>query len=163
MPVSLEAVGDEPQEGPQDEGALDAQEEIPDDAPQATEPPEVDTPLTEIPEESVQEPATPAPKRRGRPPKAQVQDPVTPVPKRRGRPPKAQQAPVAKAVAKRVAKRVAPPPPSDSESSDSSSDSPSASLQRDDIETMLLSYLVQRKNTQIDKRRQMWTRLAGLS
>ena len=164
MPVSLEAVAGEPQDGPLDEGALEAQEDIPDDAPRATEPPEVDTPLTEIPEESVQEPATPAPKRRGRPPKAQVQDPVTPVPKRRGRPPKAQaQAPVAKAVAKRVAKRVAPPPPSDSESSDSSSDSPSASLQRDDIETMLLSYLVQRKNTQMDKRRQMWTQLAGLS
>ena len=146
MPVSLEAVAGEPQDGPPDEGALEAQEDIPDDAPQATEPPEVDTPLTEIPEESGQEPATPAPKRRGRPPKAPVQEPVTPVPKRRGRPPKAQtQAPVAKAVAKRVAKRVAPPPPSDSESSDSSSDSPSASLHRDDIETMLLSYLVQRK------------------
>ena len=155
MPVSLEAVGDEPQDGPPDE----AQEEIPDDAPQTTE--EVDTPLTEIPamgdgEESVQEPATPAPKRRGRPPK-EAQEPVTP--KRRGRPPKA---PVAKAkpAAKRVPKRVAPPPPLDSDS-DSSSDSPT--LHRDDIETMLLSYLVQRKNTQIDKRRQMWTRLAGLS
>ena len=172
MPVSLEVVGDEPQDGPPD--APEAQEEIPDDAPQATEPPEVDTPLTEIPatsmgtmdgEESVQEPATPAPKRRGRPPKeAQVQEPVTPAPKRRGRPPKAQ-APVAKAkpAAKRVAKRVAPPPPLDSESSDSSSDSPTASLHRDDIETMLLSYLVQRKNTQMDKRRQMWTQLAGLS
>ena len=160
MPVSLEAVGDEPQDGPPD--APEAQEEIPDDAPQATEAPEVNTP--EIPsiatgEESVQE--TPAPKRRGRPPK-EVQEPVTP--KRRGRPPKAQ-APVAKAkpAAKRVAKRVAPPPPLDSESSDSSSDSPTASLHRDDIETMLLSYLVQRKNTQMDKRRQMWTQLAGLS
>ena len=163
MPVSLEAVGDEPQDGPPD--APEAQEEIPDDAPQATEPPEVDTP--EIPsmgtgEELVQE--TPAPKRRGRPPK-EVQEPVTP--KRRGRPPKATvaKAPVAKAkpAAKRVAKRVAPPPPLDSESSDSSSDSPSASFHRDDIETMLLSYLVQRKNTQMDKRRQMWTQLAGLS
>ena len=164
MPVSLEVVASEPQDGPPDEGALEAQEEIRDEAPQATEPPEVDTP--EIPsiatgEESVQEPATPAPKRRGRPPK-EVQEPVTP--KRRGRPPKAQ-APVAKAkpAAKRVAKRVAPPPPLDSESSDNSSDSPTASLHRDDIETMLLSYLVQRKNTQMDKRRQMWTQLAGLS
>ena len=164
MPVSLEAVASEPQDEPQDEGALEAQEDIPDDAPQATGPPEVCPPLTEIPEESVQEPATPAPKRRGRPPKAQVQDPVTPMPKRDGRPPKAQtQAPVAKAVAKRVAKRVAPPPPSDSESSDNSSDSPTAYLHRDDLETMMLNYLVQRKNTQIDKRRQMWTRLAGLS
>ena len=158
MPVTLEAVAGEPQDGPLDEGALEAQEDIPDDAPQATEPPEVNTP--EIPsiatgEESVQE--TPAPKRRGRPPK-EVQEPVTP--KRRGRPPKA---PVAKAkpAAKRVATRVAPPP--DSESSDSSSDSPSASFHQDDIETMLLSYLVQRKNTQMDKRRQMWTQLAGLS
>ena len=161
MPVSLEAVAGEPQDEPQDEGALEAQEVIEEETTQATEPPEVDTPLTEIPEESVQEPATPAPKRRGRPPK-EVQEPVAP--KRRGRPPKAQ-APVAKAkpAAKRVAKRVAPPPPLDSESSDSSSDSPTASLQRDDIETMLLSYLVQRKNTQMDKRRQMWTQLAGLS
>ena len=164
MPVSLEAVGDEPQDGPPDgpPDAPEAQEEIPDDAPQATEAPEVNTP--EIPsiatgEESVQE--TPAPKRRGRPPK-EVQEPVTP--KRRGRPPKAPaaKAPAAKApAAKRVATRVAPPP--DSESSDSSSDSPSASFHRDDIETMLLSYLVQRKNTQMDKRRQMWTQLAGLS
>ena len=62
MPVSLDAVGDEPQDGPPDEGALEAQEEIGDDAPQAAEPPEVDTPLTEIPEDSMQEPATPAPK-----------------------------------------------------------------------------------------------------
>ena len=147
MPVSLEAVGDEPQNGPLDEGALEAQEEIPDVAPQATEPPEVDMPLTDIPEDSMQEPATPAPKRRGRPPK-EVQDPMTPAPKRRGRPPKAQ-APVAKAAAKRVPKRVAPPPPSDSESSDSSSDSPSAYLHRDDLETMMLSYLVQRKNQQM--------------
>ena len=68
MPVSLEAVAGELQGGPPDEGALKAQEEIPDEAPQATEPPEVDTPLTEIPEESVQEPVMPAPKRRGRPP-----------------------------------------------------------------------------------------------
>ena len=165
MPVSLEAVAGEPQDGPQDEGALEAQEEIPDVAPQATEPPEVDTPLTEIPEESVQEPATPAPKRRGRPPKeAQVQEPMTPAPKRRGRPPKAQaQAPVAKAkpVAKRVPKRLPPPPPSDNET-DSSPDSPTASLHRDDLETMMLSYLVQRKNQQMDKRRQLWTQLAGL-
>ena len=73
MPVSLEAVGDEPQDGPLDEGALEAQEEIEDDAPQATEPPEVDTPVTEIPKELLQEPVTPAPKRRGRPPKAHVQ------------------------------------------------------------------------------------------
>ena len=184
MPVSLEAVAGEPQDGPPDEGALEAQEEIEDEAPQATEPPEVDTPVTEIPEELLQEPVTPAPKRRGRPPKAQVQEPMTPAPKRRGRPPKAQvqepvtpapkrrgrppkaqaQAPVAKAkpVAKRVPKRLPPPPPSDSET-DSSPDSPTASLHRDDIETMMLSYLVQRKNQQMDKRRQMWTRLAGLS
>ena len=184
MPVTLEAVGDELQYGSLDEGALavhgfhgsgEAQEENEEEAPQATEPPEVDTPLTEIPatsmgsmdgEDSVQEPATPAPKRRGRPPKeAPVQEPATPAPKRRGRPPKTQaQVPVPKAkpIAKRVPKRVAPPPPSDSES-DSSSDSPTASLHRDDIETMMLSYLVQRKHQQIDKRRQMWTRLAGLS
>ena len=146
MPDTLEAVAGEPQDGPLDEGALEAQEEIEEEAPQATEPPEVDTPLTGIPEELVQEPVTPAPKRRGRPPKAQVQEPVTPAPKRRGRPPKAK-APVPKAkapVAKRVPKRLPPPPPSDSET-DSSPDSPTASLHRDDIETMMLSYLVQRK------------------
>ena len=145
MPVSLEAVGDEPQDGPPDE----AQEEIPDDAPQATEPPLTGIPATSMGtmdgEELVQEPATPAPKRRGRPPKTQAQVPV----------------PKAKPIAKRVPKRVAPPPPSDSES-DSSSDSPTASLHRDDIETMMLSYLVQRKNQQMDKRRQMWTQLAGV-
>ena len=134
MPVTLEAVAGEPQDGPPDEGALEAQEEIQDEAPQATEPPEVDTPLTEIAEELVQEPVTPAPKRRGRPPKAKVQT----------------QAPVAKAkpAAKQVPKRIPPPPPSDSET-DSSPDSPTASLHRDDIETMMLSYLVQRKTSKL--------------
>ena len=148
MPVTLEAVAGEPQDGPPDEGALEAQEEIQDEAPQATEPPEVDTPLTEIAEELVQEPVTPAPKRRGRPPKAKVQT----------------QAPVAKAkpAAKRIPKRLPPPPPSDSES-DNSFESPTASLHRDDLETMMLSYLVQRNNQQMDKRRQTWTQLAGLS
>ena len=148
MPVSLEDVAGEPQGGPPDEGTLEAQEEIQDEAPQATEPPEVDTPLTEIPEELVQEPATPAPKRRGRPPKAQAQA-QTPVAK-------------AKPTAKRAPKRLPPPPPSDNES-DSSSDSQTASLHRDDVETMMLSYLVHRKNQQMDKRRHMWTQLAGLN
>ena len=36
-------------------------------------------------------------------------------------------------------------------------------MNRDDMETMLLSYLVQRKNQQADKRRAMWNQLAGLS
>ena len=89
----------------------------------------------------------PAPKRRGRPPKADAE-------KAKARP---------KAATKR-APRAPPPPPPDYgklESSDSSS-SDDEPLSRDDMETMLLSYLVQRKNQQIDKRRQMWTRLAGL-
>ena len=150
MPVSLETIESEPQGGPPDEGTLEAQEEIPDEAPQATEPPEVDTPLTEIPEELVQEPVTPAPKRRGRPPKVKTQPQAEPpVPK-------------AKPVAKKAPKRLPPPPPSDSDS-ESSSDSPTASLHRDDLETMMIGYLVQRKNQQMDKRRQMWTQLAGLN
>ena len=134
MPVSLETVENERQDGPQDEG-LELQEEIP-EAPEATEPPNIDTPPTEIPEE----PATPAPKRRGRPPKAKTQSQAEPpVPK-------------AKPAAKRAPKRLPPPPPSDADS-ESSSDSPTASLHRDDLETMMLGYLVQRKNQQMDNRR----------
>ena len=66
---------------------------------------------------------------------------------------------VAKAVAKRAPKRLPPPPDSDSESSESSEEE----LNRDDMETMHLSYLVQRKNQQMQKRRSMWAQLAGLS
>ena len=104
-------------------------------------------PLAEPPEELVQEPVTPAPKRRGSPPKAKAQA-QTPVAK-------------AKPAAKRAPKRLPPPPPSDSDSDSDSSDS--QSLNRDDMETMLLSYLAQRKTQQMDKRRHLWTQLAGLS
>ena len=108
-------------------------------------------------QELLEEPSAPEPTA----PEPPAPEPPAPAPKRRGRPPKAQTQtqPVAKAkpAAKRAPRR--PPPPSDSSSSDDSDES----LNRDDMETMLLSYLVQRKNQQADKRRAMWSQLAGLS
>ena len=74
MPVTLESVGDPPDEPPDEtqfETQFETQNETQDEAPQAAEPPEVDTSLTEPPEEP--EPVTPAPRRRGRPPKAKAQ------------------------------------------------------------------------------------------
>ena len=78
--------------------------------------------------------------------------PETVQPKKRGRP---------KAVAKEKAKKPVPKkavimkPPSESSDDDA--------LNHDDMETLLLDYLVKRKTSQQNARRQMWSQLAGLS
>ena len=95
------------------------------------------------------------------------QEPVQP-PKRRGRPKAAPKAaapkavepktPKAKAAAPKRAVRMKPTGPTMS-----SSDSDDEVLTRDDMETLLLDYLVKRKTSQQNARRTMWAQLAGLS
>ena len=96
-----------------------------------------------------QEEAPPAPQEEEPPEEApQV---IAPAPKKRGRPRKDPAAPKKAAV-----KIKAPPPPVTPESSDSEP------IDRDDMETLLLDYLIKRKQTQQDARRTMWATLAGL-
>ena len=91
-------------------------------------------------EQTVVEPITPAPKKRGRPRK----DPATP----------AAPKPRAKAVPKRAATAPVPaPPPSSSDEEEPMSQ---------DIETEILNYLVNRKSEQQARRRALWSQLAGL-
>ena len=86
--------------------------------------------------------------------------PILPEPKKRGRPrkevPKEPKTPKA---APKKAVRIKPPSPVKNESS-SEEETP---LTRDDMETLLLDYLVKRKQSQQNARRTMWTQLAGLS
>ena len=85
---------------------------------------------------------------------------IPPEPKKRGRPRKEQNAPqepkTPKAAPKRAV-RMKPPSPT------SSSEEEETPLTRDDMETLLLDYLVKRKQSQQHARRQMWSQLAGLS
>ena len=91
-------------------------------------------PIPEQVQEQTQEPEQPA---------------QTPQPKRRGRP-KKQEEPKAPKKAVRISK----PPVS------SSDEEP---INRDDMETMLMNYLLQRKQAQQNARRTMWAQMAGLS
>ena len=80
-----------------------------------------------------------------------------PVQKKRGRP-KAAAKQVAKAAAPKRAVRMNPPSPASS-----ASDDDETPLNRDDMETLLLDYLVKRKQNQQSARRLVWSQLAGLS
>ena len=91
--------------------------------------------------ESESKPILPEPKRRGRPKKEVPKEPKTP-----------------KAAPKKAV-RIKPPSPVVNESS-SEEETP---LTRDDMETLLLDYLVKRKQSQQQARRTMWSQLAGLS
>ena len=90
-----------------------------------------------------------------------AEEPVQP-PKKRGRPKAAApqaakpKAAAPKAAAPKKAVRMKPPTPISS----SDDDEP---LTRDDMETLLLDYLVKRKTSQQNARRNMWAQLAGLS
>ena len=87
--------------------------------------------------------------------------PILPEPKKRGRPrkevPKEPKTPKA---APKKAVRIKPPSPVKNESSSEEEETP---LTRDDMETLLLDYLVKRKQSQQAARRTMWSQLAGLS
>ena len=139
MPVSLESVEPETTEAADAEEA--AQEVVQEVAPEAET---VVAEAAEVTEEAPPpEEASPPPKRRGRA-KAETAAKLKAKPK-------------AQTKAQTKPKVPARPPVSDSSSSDSEQ------MTHDGVETMLLSYLVRRRDTHIDKRRQMWTRLAGLS
>ena len=99
----------------------------------APEPPAPETIIEEAPEPAVEEVTAPAPKRRGRPKKD----------------------PTVKAAPKQAVKMKVPQPPTP-ESSDGEP------IDRDDMETMLLDFLIQRKQSQQNARRNMWAQLAGL-
>ena len=97
-------------------------------------------------------PVTPVPKKRGRPRKAETAAATAPateattpvkVPRPRARPKRAATAPVAEAA-------VTPP---------SEEDEP---MSQQDLETEILHFLVQRRSQQQDRRRQLWSQLAGL-
>ena len=79
--------------------------------------------------------------------------PETVQPKKRGRPKAAPKEKAKKPIPK---KAVIMKPPSESSSDDDK-------LNHDDMETLLLDYLVKRKTSQQNARRQMWSQLAGLS
>ena len=83
---------------------------------------------------------------------APVEEVIAPAPKKRGRPRKDPAAPAPK----KAVKIKAPPPPVTPESSDGEP------IDRDDMETMLLDFLIQRKQSQQNARRNMWAQLAGL-
>ena len=108
---------------------------------------------TEEPPAPQEEPAPPAPQEEEPPEEAPAPQVIAPAPKQRGRPKKDPAAPKKAAV-----KTKAPPPPVTPESSDGE-----PIIDRDDMETLLLDYLIKRKQTQQDDRRNMWATLAGLS
>ena len=86
--------------------------------------------------------------------------PILPEPKKRGRPRKEVKEPKTPKAAPKKAVRIKPPSPVKNESSSEEEETP---LTRDDMETLLLDYLVKRKQSQQNARRTMWTQLAGLS
>ena len=95
-------------------------------------------------------PENPAPKKRGRPPKAKAEAPP---------PPKVK--PVAKPKATR---KKAPPPESDSSSSediDETLRNVYNHVARPDMETAILQFLVNRKHSEQTRRRELWGRLAS--
>ena len=120
--------------------APDSQEPVDvDESPEALEP----TPVAPEP------PAAPAPKKRGRPPKAKAEAPPPA--------PKVKAAPKPKAVRK-------PKPPVE-ESSDSSDIDDTLRnvynhVQKPDMETAILQFLVNRKQAESTRRRELWGRLA---
>ena len=107
--------------------------------------PEEETAPEEQPQETIPEepPAAPPP----------PEEPV--VIKKRGRPPKAKAEAKPKAAPKARIKKPVTPVKSSSEE-----DTP---INRDDMDTMLLQYLLQREHAQRDSRRAMWVQMAGLS
>ena len=112
-------------------------------------------PIEELPEEETapEEPQETIPEE---PPAAPPPPPEEPVViKKRGRPPKAKAEAKPKAAPKARIKKPVTPVESSSEE-----DTP---INRDDMDTMLLQYLLQRKHAQRDSRRAMWVQMAGLS
>ena len=141
MQVVLENINAEPQE--------------PEPEPQEPEPQEpadvveLATPFEPEPTSSSPEPAAPAPKKRGRPPKARVEAPPPA--------PKVKAAPKPKAVRK-------PKPPVEDSSDSSDVDDTLRNVynhvQKPHMETAILQFLVNRKQAESTRRRELWGRLA---
>ena len=109
------------------------------------EPPELERQQTQVPE----------PKRRGRPPKAKAESVLAPPP------------PKVKPVAKPKTTRAKKPPPPESDSS--SSEDIDETLRnvynhvaKPDMETAILQFLVNRKQSEATRRRELWGRLAQM-
>ena len=103
----------------------------------------VETPPVEEPPvaiESESKPIRPEPKKRGRPRKEVPKEPKTPK------------------AAPEKAVRIKPPSPVNESSREEETP-----LTPDDMETLLLDYLVKRKQSQQPARRTMWSQLVGLS
>ena len=100
-------------------------------------------------------PAAPAPKKRGRPAKAKAEAPP-PAPK------------VVKAAPKPKAARKSKPPAEDSSNSSDSSDVDTTlrnvynHVAKPDMETAILQFLVNRKQAESTRRRELWGRLAQM-
>ena len=144
MSVVLEPVVAQTEEPVEVADAQEPPETVDDTPPEEETPPEQEQPVASF-GASPQEPITPAPKKRGRPRK----DPATPA---KAAAPK----PRAKPIAKRAATAPVPAPPP------SSSDEEEPISQDLDLETAIVNYLVQRKTVQQDRRRALWSQLAGL-
>jgi hypothetical protein len=142
-PVMEEAVPEtaappEPVEQAPEEVTLDPtleEEEIPD-------PPVLQRQLTQVPE--------PAPKKRGRPPKAKAEAPP--------KPPK----PAPKPKATRAKKPAPPESDSSSEDMDETLRNVYNHVAKPDMETAILQFLVNRKQSEQARRRELWGRLAQM-
>jgi hypothetical protein len=142
-PVMEEAVPEtaapsEPVEQAPEEVTLDPtleEEHIP-------EPPVLQRQLTQVPE--------PAPKKRGRPPKAKAEAPP--------KPPK----PAPKPKATRAKKPAPPESDSSSEDMDETLRNVYNHVAKPDMETAILQFLVNRKQSEQARRRELWGRLAQM-
>ena len=102
-------------------------------------------------EETIEEPPAPQEEEPPEEAPAPVEEVIAPAPKRRGMPRKD---PAVAAPKKAV--KIKLPPPVTPESSDGEP------IDQDDMQTMLLDFLIQRKQSQQNARRNMWAQLAGL-
>ena len=143
MQVVLENIA-EPEAAEAEPEPADTVEPAPldDAAPEPAAPPEA-------PPAAPEPAAAPAPKKRGRPPKARVEAPPPA--------PKARPAPKPKAVRK-------PKPPVEDSSDSSDIDDTLRNVynhvQKPDMETAILQFLVNRKQAESTRRRELWGRLA---
>ena len=107
-----------------------------------------------VEQEIVPTPPAPAPKKRGRPPKAKAEAP-SPAPK------------VKAAPKPRVARKPKPPVEDSSDSSDSSDVDTTLRnvynhVAKPDMETAILQFLVNRRQAESTRRREVWGRLAQM-
>ena len=143
MQVVLENINAEPQEPEPEPQEPEPQEPADAESPAAPEP----AAPPEAPPAAPEPAAAPAPKKRGRPPKAKAEAPPAPRP-----------APKPKA----VRKPRAPPVEASSDSSDIDDTLRNVynHVQKPDMETAILQFLVNRKQAESTRRRELWGRLA---